>query len=522
MNEKEIAGINEVNLLVDKADRAQKKLAYYSQQEIDTIISAMAKAAWDNAEHLARLAAGETGMGRVDSKTEKNKFACKEVYEHILPMKTTGIIRFDEKQNCYEIAEPIGVIAAVIPTTNPTSTTIFKALINIKARNSIVFAPHPRAVNCINETVKILQNAASLAGAPDDCMSCMKQMSLKATQHLMKHKNIDLILATGGPSLVKAAYTSGKPAYGVGAGNTPAYIDRSASVKHAVSCIIQSQLFDFGTICSSEQSVIVDSPVKEQVIKEFKEQGAYFLSPQEVDRVSKIAVNNGTMSAQVVGQPAYRIAEMAGISVPAHTSVLIAPLEGVGADYPLSYETLAPLLAFYVVNGWEEGCKISHKLLSIGGMGHSQVVHATNPDVILEFGLQKPVSRIMVNAPTSQGGPGISTNLVPSLTLGCGAFGDNITSDNISTEHMFNIKRVTAIKEDFPLWEGRKKINKSLAKLELSDDGIGNISHHKPHISKKITHYNEAPIKSVTKENPWNIRNYPDPDGFHNKGVDWP
>lgn len=465
---KDIAGIEEVHALVQKAKKAQEILASFTQTEIDGVVEKMAKAGLEAVEHLARLAAGETGMGRVESKIAKNQFAVREVYEFLRPLKTAGILGYDEKQNCYEIAEPVGVVAAVIPTTNPTSTTLFKALICLKARNAVIFAPHPKAIRCTGEAAKIMHEAAVKAGAPEGCIGCLTEVSLTVTQELMKHRDVDLILATGGPGLVEAAYKSGKPALGVGQGNSPVYMDRSANIAHAVRCVIESQTFDFGTICSSEQSIVVDAPIVPQVKEEFKRLHAYFLSPEEVAAVSAVVIQNNRMNADIVGQPAFRIAEKAGIKVPLNTTVLLAPLTGVGEDFPLSKEKLCPVLGFYEAQGWEDACKICMDLLSFEGIGHTLVVHATNPEIILEFGLQKPVSRILVNAPSAQGGVGLATGLVPSLTLGCGTFGKNITADNISAHHLFNIKRVAAIRPNFPLWE-QKPLNPAMTKLVISE-----------------------------------------------------
>lgn len=531
---KKLESIRQVYEFVQKAKAAQRKLASYTQQEIDTIVAAVAEAGRNAADHLARMAAGETGMGRVESKIAKNRFAVENVYRSIRDMKTTGIVRHDTETGCYEIAQPVGVIAAIIPTTNPTSTTLFKALVGLKARNCVVFAPHPRAVRCISHATEVAYKAAVAAGAPQDCLQCITEISLEATQELMKHPDVDFILATGGPGLVKAAYASGKPAVGVGQGNSPAYIDRSADVHHAVHCIVESQLFDFGTICSSEQSVVVDAPIEKQVVQEFQKQRGYFLAPQEIEMISKLAFKDGRMNAAIVGQPAYRIAEMAGIRVPADTSVLLAPLQGVGPDYPLSRETLCPILAFYSVRGWQEGCRRCMELLSFEGMGHTLAVHATAPEVIMEFGLQKPVSRILVNAPTAQGGVGFATDLMPSLTLGCGAFGGNITSDNVSAQHLFNLKRVAAIRPNFPLWDQDKAIAEDLCRLQLREE-YGKAAKHGVEMRKPTafsttqqpTAFSTTPTAFTTAQRPlnspaaWQIRDYSPPSSQHRR-TNWP
>ena len=527
MNKIDLEAIQQVYDLVKRASIAQKRLASYSQQQVDAIVAAMAKAGGESSEYLARLAVEETGMGRVTSKIAKNHFAVTEIYESIRHLKTTGIINFDASQQCYEIAEPVGVIAAIIPTTNPTSTALFKALIAIKARNSVVFAPHPRAVRCTSETVAVINAAAIQAGAPDGCLECISKVSLQATQQLMHHDDVDLILATGGPGLVKASYQSGKPALGVGSGNTPAYIDRSAHVAHAVRCIVESQMFDYGTVCSSEQSVIVDEPIKQQVISEFQNQGGYFLSPQQVEAVSGVVMHDNRMNPEIVGKSAVRIAGMAGLNVPENTTVLLAPLSAVGADYPLSREKLAPILAFYQAKGWEAACKLCFSLITLEGKGHTLAVHATNPDIIMEFGLQKPVARIIVNAPSAHGGIGLATNLLPSMTLGCGTEGGNITSDNISSHHLINIKRVAAIRSDFPLWPGQRSIPEELTKLELTEQ----IPATAPAIDSG-TRYSKACFSmsddggSQDKSciDPWEERSYPLPPSINDwrQQKDWP
>ncbi|NUM34390.1 MAG: aldehyde dehydrogenase family protein [Candidatus Brocadiae bacterium] len=525
---KDFTGIEEVHSLVKKAKNAQEKLALFSQKQIDAIVHAMEKAGLEAAEHLARLACGETGMGRVESKIAKNKFAVKNVCDSLRNLKTCGVLRYDEKQNCYEIAEPVGVIAAVVPTTNPTSTALFKALISLKSRNSIVFAPHPKAIRCTSEAAKIMKDAAIKAGAPDGCIECIQNVSLTVTQELMKHPDVDLILATGGPGLVEAAYKSGKPALGVGQGNSPAYIDRSANVAHAVRCLVESQTFDFGTICSSEQSVIVDLPAKDKVLQEFQRLKAYLLSPQEVEKVSHVVIQNNRMNADIVGQPAYQIARKAGLEIPIDTSVLLAPLKGVGEDYPLSKEKLCPVLAFYEAKGWEEACKICMELLSFEGMGHTLVVHATNPEVIMEFGLQKNVSRIIVNAPSAQGGVGLATGLVPSMTLGCGTFGKNITTDNISAHHLFNVKRVAAISKDFPLWGKDRTMNPAMSKLEISEENLPSVKQNKEEAKIHPFQQTENPqVKKAQEEtkgsNVWAVNSYHVPS-FKEKirQIRWP
>ncbi len=549
MDIKDLAGIQEVHSLVAKAKIAQEKLSDYSQQQIDQIITAMAKAGNQAAEHLARIAAGETGMGRVESKIAKNRFASTEVFSSIINLKTVGILGFNAKQQCYEIAEPVGVVAAVIPTTNPTSTAIFKSLISVKSRNTVIFAPHPKAIHCTAETVKILNDAAVAAGAPQDCLQCITQVSLAVTQELMTHPDIDFILATGGPGLVKAAYQSGKPAIGVGQGNAPVYIDRSANLAYSARCVVESKTFDYGTICSSEQSILLDQPIYQAALAEFKKLNAYLLSKEELEKLSRYAILYDRMNPDVVGQSAFKIAEKAGISVPSNTTVLLGEVDGVGPKYALSHEILAPILAVYKVSDWKEGCSKGKELLDFEGIGHTFVVHATNPDVILQFGLQKPVSRLIVNAPSSQGGVGLATRLVPSLTLGCGTEGGNITSDNISAHHLINIKRVAAIRADFPLWGRERSINQEMAQLRLTEDvpiklpplereksstytpatnSTPNISsfHPNPEIISKtpeltLNKSNVSP-SSLKNKDPWQVKEYAPPTLERFRDVKWP
>ena len=470
MLSEKLTKLQEVETLVANATHAQQQLAEYNQSQVDHIVSKMAEISVRSAEMLARLAAGETKMGRVESKTAKNLFAAQDIYESIRHEKTTGILRYDTDSNCYEVADPVGTIAAIIPTTNPTSTAIYKILIAIKARNSIVLAPHPRSANCVYKTTEILREAAVEAGLPAGAIGCLNHPTLEATQRLMKHPGVSLILATGGPGLVKAAYSSGKPAYGVGAGNPPAFIEKSADISHAVNCIVTSQLFDYGTICSSEQSVIVESSIKDQVVSEFKKHKAYFLNKEETKKLSQVAVRNKMMNPDIVGQPAFVIAQKANINVPMDTSVLLAPLDGCGEKYPLSYETLAPILAFYEVKSVKEALDLGEALLNLGGRGHTFGVHSTNSEVVMKCALRQPVSRIVVNGPTSQGGVGFATNLLPSMTLGCGSFGNNIISDNISAKHLLNIKRVTTLREDFPLWDDQTIVDAQNRHLDLQEE----------------------------------------------------
>lgn len=441
--DKDLLAIQEVRNLVAKAKEAQKILDTYPQEKIDEIVKAMADEAAAASEWLARIAVEETDIGVYEDKIIKNLFAAKRVYETIKDLKTVGFIKKDEVNKVYEIAEPVGVIAALTPTTNPTSTAIFKSLISVKARNAIVFSPHPRAADCTSQAVEIMHKAAIRAGAPEGILGCISTPTLEATQTLLKHPDVNLILATGGSDMVKAAYSAGKPAYGVGPGNVPAYIERSANIRDAVKAIIASKTFDNGTICASEQAVICDRCIAEEVKNNFTELGGVFLNPEEIYKLEKYAFrHDGSLNPAIVGKSAVDIAEKAGIKVPKGTRVLLAPLSGVGKQYPLSKEKLSPILAYYEVEDWKEACQLCIELLNLGGLGHSMSIHSNDEEIIKKFALEKPAFRILVNQPSSFGAIGATTGLVPSLTLGCGTWGGNATSDNVGPMHLMNIKRV--------------------------------------------------------------------------------
>jgi len=441
--DRDLASIAEARALARRAKQAWLELAEYSQERIDAIVDAMAAAATASAEAFARLAVEETGYGVVEDKIQKNLFSSQKVYNFIRPMKTVGVIARLDDRRVVEIAEPFGVVAAVIPSTNPTSTAIYKILIALKARCSIVLSPHPAAVRCITRVAEVMGDAARRAGAPDGSVSWMTTVTLEGTQELMKHRDVAVILATGGMGLVRAAYSAGKPAYGVGPGNAPAYIERTANIRKAVHDIIAGKTFDNGVLCSSENSVVVDAPIADEVKREFQAQGAYFMNKAEIDAVGRMLVTPQRLpNPALVGKAATIIAEKCGVSVPSDTRVLMAPLEGVGRDYPLSIEKLCPVLSYYVVADWREGCERCKQILRYGGMGHTMAIHSQNEQVILEFGLKKPAFRIVVNTPTTHGSVGLSTGLDPAMTLGCGGYGGNITSDNISPKHLLNIKRL--------------------------------------------------------------------------------
>jgi acetaldehyde dehydrogenase (acetylating) len=454
-SDRDLASIAEARALARRAKQAWLELAEFDQERIDRIVDTMAAAAAEQAEAFARLAVEETGYGIIADKIQKNLFAAERVHQFIKPMKTVGVIARHEDTRVLEIAEPFGVVAAIVPSTNPTSTAIYKILIALKARCSIVLSPHPAAVRCITRVAEVMDESARRAGAPVGAVNWMTTVTLEGTQELMKHRDVAVILATGGMGLVRAAYSAGKPAYGVGPGNAPAYIERTADIKKAVRDVVAGKTFDNGVLCSSENSVVVDEPIADAVKREFEAQGAHFLSKADMDALAKVLVTPQRLpNPALVGKAATYIAQQAGISVPGATRVLVAPLEGVGREYPLSIEKLCPVLSYYVVSDWREGCERCKEILRYGGMGHTMAIHSQDEKVILEFGLKKPAFRIVVNTPTSHGSIGLTTGLDPAMTLGCGGYGGNITSDNISPRHLLNIKRlayevrpVTALKD---------------------------------------------------------------------------
>ncbi|MGE5704413.1 MAG: acetaldehyde dehydrogenase (acetylating) [Clostridia bacterium] len=442
IHDSDLLSVQEIRNLLTKAQTAQKQVATMKQDEIDRIVLSMAQAAREAAGRLAAMAVEETGFGNAVDKTTKNVFAAETVYESIKDVKSVGVVGRDEQKRVWEIAQPVGVIAGIVPSTNPTSTTIFKSLIAVKAGNAIVFSPHPSAARCTQETARLMQAAAERAGAPSGLISCIQQPTMKAVNELMTHRVTNLILATGGSAMVKAAYASGKPSYGVGPGNVPVYLHESADIPVAIRRIMQSKTFDNGTICASEQALVVDKAIKRKVVAECKRQGAYFLDDHEKKRVANVLVANGSLNPELVGKSPQSIAQIAGILVPPDARVLIAEEDGIGPDFAFSYEKLTPILAMYTVRDQQEADDVCMRLLQFGGLGHTMGIHAEAHDVIEAFSMEKPVSRIVVNAGTTFGGIGASTGITPSLTLGCGTAGNNISSDNISVHHLFHRKRV--------------------------------------------------------------------------------
>lgn len=438
----DLQSVQEVRNLARRGKTAQAQLAHYTSEQIDTILCSMVRAAETNAVMLAQMAVEETGFGKVEDKTFKNRFASTELYQFIKPLKTIGVIKDDPVNKVMEFAEPVGLLMGIVPSTNPTSTAIYKAIIAIKARNGIVFSPHPSALKCTLKAAQLMHDAAVAAGAPEGIIGCIEKPSIEATNELMKCDEVALIIATGGSAMVKAAYSAGKPALGVGPGNVPAYIERSANIASAVQKIIASKTFDNGTICASEQSVIVEECIRDQVVAEFKRQGGYFMTPTETEIVAKkLFVRGHAMNAKFVGRSAQAIADSAGITIPPGTKVLLGEQQGVGEAYPLSYEKLTTVLAFYTVSDWQQACDLSIKLLNNGGVGHSLSIHTETKEMAIKFAA-KPVFRILVNTPSSQGGVGAATGLSPAFTLGCGTWGGSATSDNVTPLHLINIKRL--------------------------------------------------------------------------------
>ena len=435
--DKDLRSRQETRELMEQAEKAFHSLRTFSQEQLDRIVKAIRDAAME----LGAMACSETGFGNAKDKAEKNRFAADRVYRAIQDMKAVGILK--QEQGLWEIGVPVGVIAGIVPSTNPTSTVIYKAMIALKAGSPIVFSPHPGAVQSTCKTAKLLAEAAEKAGCPKGAIGCISTPTMEAVQELMQHKHTRLILATGGGAMVKAAYSSGKPAIGVGAGNGPAYIHKSADISKAVRDIIRSKTFDNGTICASEQSVILEDCCADRVKEEFRKQGAYFLNTEEAGKLAAILLRpNGTMNPKVVGKTAQQVAAMAGVTVPEHTTVLIAHETEAGPTRPYSREKLCPILALFVERNEDTILKRAVEVLLGEGAGHTFSIHATDEAVIRRFALEIPVSRFLVNTPSSLGGIGATTRLFPALTLGCGAVGGSSSSNNISPLDLINIRRV--------------------------------------------------------------------------------
>lgn len=441
--DKDLRSIQEVRDLVARAKAAQAEYAAFSQEQVDHLVEAVATACAAQAERLAKMAVEETGFGVWQDKVLKNLLGSTMTYESIKDQKTVGILREDREKRIWEVAVPVGVVAALIPSTNPTSTVMYKTLIALKAGNAIVISPHPGAQNCILETYSVIAKAVSAAGAPAGLVQCVRVPTMEGTAALLKHRQVGMILATGGEAMVRAAYCSGNPALGVGPGNGPSYIEKSADIPLAVRRIFDSKTFDNGTICASEQSIVTEQCIRDRVVAEVEKQGGYFMTPEESDRVGRFIMRaNGTMNPKIVGRSAQTIAQMAGISIPEGTRVLLSRQTTVGKENPYSREKLCPILAFYVEDGWESACRRSIEILQNEGVGHTMTIHSEDLSVIREFALKKPVSRLLVNTPGALGGVGAATGLQPALTLGCGAVGGSATSDNVGPMNLLNIRRV--------------------------------------------------------------------------------
>ena len=441
--------------IIEQVKIAQEKYSTYTQEQVDKIFKYAALAANAARIPLAKLAVSETGMGIIEDKVIKNHFASEYIYNKYKQEKTCGIIESDLSYGYQKIAEPVGIVAGIIPTTNPTSTAVFKALLALKTRNGIIFSPHPRAKKCTIEAAKVVLKAAVEAGAPEGIISWIENPTLELSQGLMQHPEIKLILATGGPGMVKAAYSSGNPSLGVGAGNTPAVMDETCDLKMAVSSIILSKTFDNGMICASEQSVIVVDKIYEEVKTEFKQRGAYFLSPEEMEKVGQKIIVNGRLNPEIVGQSIERIAALTGISIPTETKVIIGEVDAIAKEEVFSLEKLSPILAMYNAKNFIEAIDKAEKLIELGGHGHTAVLYTSpaNQKHIQQFEDKVETSRVLINTPSSQGAIGDLYNfrLDPSLTLGCGSWGGNSISGNVGPQHLLNIKTVSQRRENM-LW----------------------------------------------------------------------
>ncbi len=441
--DKDLQARQEARDLLKQAQVAQEQLARMSQSQLDGIVKAICDAIYSAATELAELAVRETGFGNVEDKTIKNQFSSRRVWEAIKDMKTVGVLKEAQGEKLWEVGVPVGVIAAIIPSTNPTSTVCYKAMIALKAGNAIVFSPHPKALSCTLRAAQLAAEAAEKAGAPKGSVGCLRIPSMDGCRELMTGEQTRLILATGGPAMVRSAYSSGKPAIGVGAGNGPAYIHHSADIEQAMKCILRSKTFDYGTVCASEQSIIVEASMEQQVRDIGRKLGFYFMQTEEAGRLAKLLFKpNGTLNPEIVGKSAEKLAQMANITVPRGTAVLVAREQEAGPTRPYSMEKLCPVLACFVMESQEAVLQKAIEVLTHEGSGHTFAMHANDQTVIRQFALQIPVSRFLVNTPAALGGIGATTRLFPALTLGCGAVGGSSSSNNISPMDLINIRRV--------------------------------------------------------------------------------
>ncbi len=455
LEDKDLVSIQEVRGKVEQAYAAFRKYRAYSQERVDSIVESMAGAARANARRLAELAVEETGYGKAEDKLTKNLLACDLLPRRMRGMKTIGIIRELPDKRIIEIAEPVGIVAAILPTTNPTSTAIYKVLIAVKAGNAIVLSPHPNARRCTCETAAVLDRAATEAGAPNGLIQCIGTPTIEGTNALMRHPRTGVILSTGGHGIVKAAYSSGKPAFGVGPGNVPVLIERTADIADAVAKVVAGKSFDYGTLCSSEQAIVAESAIRDGVIAELKSRKVFFCDEAQKQSLAELLFTPSlAVNPKCVGQPAPKIARMAGFDVPPDTAVLAVLLEGVGKEHPLSAEKLSPVLSLYFRRDFAEALDTCEALLRFGGLGHTCVIHSRDEARIREYGVRMPSMRVLVNTSSPQGSTGITTDLFPAMTLGCGALAGNITGDNIGPRHLFNIKRLArAVRKPEEAWE---------------------------------------------------------------------
>jgi acetaldehyde dehydrogenase (acetylating) len=470
--DKDLLSIQEVRTKVEKAYEAWQKYRTFSQEQVDAVVERMAAAARANARRLAELAVEETGYGNAKDKYIKNLLSSDWLPRRMRGMKTIGIVREIPEDKIVEIGVPVGVVAAILPTTNPTSTAIYKILISLKAGNAIVISPHPRAHKCTCNTAAVMYQAAVEAGAPEDIIQCVDNATLDATNALMRHERTGVILSTGGSGIVRAAYSSGKPAFGVGPGNVPVLVDTSADLEDAVAKVVTGKSFDYGTVCSSEQAIVAEATLRDRILSLLKAQKAYIASEAQKDALGKLLMMpNWTVNPQCVGQAPTKIAKMAGFEVPPDTSIICAELTGVGKQHPLSAEKLSPVLSLHFVADFNAAMDTCYALLKFGGMGHTAVIYSTNDKRTREYGMRMPAMRVLVNTPSPQGSTGITTNVFPSMTLGCGAAAGNITSDNISPLHLMNIKRLAYVaRKPEEAFEMPLDMNAAPAAAEMSID----------------------------------------------------
>jgi acetaldehyde dehydrogenase (acetylating) len=444
--DKDLLSIQEVRSKVDKAFAAWQKYRNYSQEQVDAIVERMAAAARASSKRLADFAVEETGYGNAKDKYVKNLLCSDWLPRRMRGMKTVGFLREVPEERIVEIGVPVGVVAAILPTTNPTSTAIYKTLVSLKAGNAIVISPHPRAHKCTCETAEILYRAAIEAGAPEDIIQCVDNATIEGTNALMRHERTSVILSTGGAGIVKAAYSSGKPAFGVGPGNVPVLVDTSADLDDAIPKIVAGKSFDYGTVCSSEQAIVAESSLKDRILALLKAQKAYICNDAQKEALGKLLITrNWTVNPDCVGQSPTKIARMAGFEVPPETSIICTELTGVGKQHPLSAEKLSPVLSLYFVQDFNAAMDICFGLLKFGGAGHTAVIYSKNDARTREYAMRMPANRVLVNTPAPQGSTGITTNVFPSMTLGCGAVAGNITSDNVGPQHLINIKRLAYV-----------------------------------------------------------------------------